>query len=189
MELEPLWKLGHSGKSGRADIWVRTIDQDGAKKSLLIIECKTQGDEFNHAWETTLKDGAQLFSYFQQERATSFLCLYTSGFADGKIQTEYHLIKVKDNEKLLETLENPKSYAKAGNNKELFDVWKETYKKDFSSVGLFEDDMQTYNIGKKNYTARDLKEIDYASMQKNITNLQKFYGSIMYRAEKMLLTN
>ena len=173
MELEPLWKLGHSSKSGRADIWVRTIDQDGEKKSLLIIECKTQGDEFNHAWETTLKDGAQLFSYFQQERATSFLCLYTSGFADGKIQTEYHLIKVKDNEKLLETLENPKSYAKAGNNKELFDVWKETYKKDFSSVGLFEDDMQAYNIGKKNYTARDLKEIDYASMQKKYHEFAK----------------
>ena len=173
MELEPLWKLGHSGKSGRADIWVRTIDQDGEKKSLLIIECKTQGDEFNHAWETTLKDGAQLFSYFQQERATSFLCLYTSGFADGKIQTEYHLIRVKDNEKLLETLENPKSYAKAGNNKELFDVWKETYKKDFSSVGLFEDDMQAYNIGKKNYTARDLKEIDYASMQKKYHEFAK----------------
>ena len=173
MELEPLWKLGHSGKSGRADIWVRTIDQDGEKKSLLIIECKTQGDEFNHAWETTLKDGAQLFSYFQQERATSFLCLYTSGFADGKIQTEYHLIKVKDNEKLLETLENPKSYAKAGNNKELFDVWKETYKKDFSSVGLFEDDMQAYNIGKKNYTVRDLKEIDYVSMQKKYHEFAK----------------
>ena len=173
MELEPLWKLGHSGKSGRADIWVRTIDQDGEKKSLLIIECKTQGPEFNHAWETTLKDGAQLFSYFQQERATSFLCLYTSGFADSKIQTEYHLIKVKDNEKLLETLENPKSYAKAGNNKELFDVWKETYKKDFSSVGLFEDDMQAYNIGKKNYTARDLKEIDYASMQKKYHEFAK----------------
>ena len=173
MELEPLWKLGHSGKSGRADIWVRTIDQDGEKKSLLIIECKTQGDEFNHAWETTLKDGAQLFSYFQQERATSFLCLYTSDFADGKIQTEYHLIRVKDNEKLLETLENPKSYAKAGNNKELFDVWKETYKKDFSSVGLFEDDMQAYNIGKKNYTARDLKEIDYASMQKKYHEFAK----------------
>ena len=173
MELEPLWKLGHSGKSGRADIWVRTIDQDGEKKSLLIIECKTQGPEFNHAWETTLKDGAQLFSYFQQERATNFLCLYTSGFADSKIQTEYHLIKVKDNEKLLETLENPKSYAKAGNNKELFDVWKETYKKDFSSVGLFEDDMQAYNIGKKNYTARDLKEIDYASMQKKYHEFAK----------------
>ena len=173
MELEPLWKLGHSGKSGRADIWVRTIDQDGAKKSLLIIECKTQGDEFTHAWETTLKDGAQLFSYFQQERATSFLCLYTSGFADGKIQTEYHLIKVKDNEKLLETLKNPKSYAKAGNSKELFDVWKETYKKDFSSVGLFEDDMQAYNIGKKNYTDRDLKEIDYASMQKKYHEFAK----------------
>ena len=173
MELEPLWKLGHSGKSGRADIWVRTIDQDGEKKSLLIIECKTQGSEFDHAWETTLKDGAQLFSYFQQERATSFLCLYTSGFTDGKIQSEYHLIKVKDNEKLLETLENPKSYAKAGNNKELFDVWKETYKKDFSSVGLFEDDMQAYNIGKKIYTVRDLKEIDYASMQKKYHEFAK----------------
>ena len=70
-------------------------------------------------------------------------------------------------------MENPKSYAKAGNNKELFDVWKETYKKDFSSVGLFEDDMQAYNIGKKNYTARDLKEIDYASMQKKYHEFAK----------------
>ena len=77
MELEPLWKLGHSGKSGRADIWVRTIDQDGEKKSLLIIECKTQGDEFNHAWETTLKDGAQAFQLLSARAGNKFsLSLY-----------------------------------------------------------------------------------------------------------------
>ncbi|WP_029409757.1 N-6 DNA methylase [Treponema pedis] len=172
--LEKSWQLGHTGKSGRADITVYDKDADGKPNHpYLIIECKTQGEEFTHAWETTLKDGAQLFSYFQQERATRFLCLYTSGFADDKIQSEYYLIRVEDNEKLLEALENPKTYTKAGNNKELFDVWKETYKQDSSSVGLFEDDIQAYTIGKKNYTVQDLKEIDYASMQKKYHEFAK----------------
>lgn len=46
IELEPRWKLGHSSKSGYADIWVRTygegkvIGTDEDKESLLIIECK-----------------------------------------------------------------------------------------------------------------------------------------------------
>lgn len=73
IELEPAWKLGHSTKGGYADIWVRTFKSngfDGAnadKESLLIIECKTWGREFNGAWIDTKEDGAQLFSYFQQE--------------------------------------------------------------------------------------------------------------------------
>lgn len=55
IQLEPEWKLGHSGKSGRADILVR--DQQGA--ALLIIECKTAGREFDKAWKDTLEDGAE----------------------------------------------------------------------------------------------------------------------------------
>ena len=78
IELEPRWKLGHSSKSGYADIWVRTygegkvIGTDEDKDSLLIIECK-KADEFQGAWNDTLEDGAQLFSYFQQEISTKFL--------------------------------------------------------------------------------------------------------------------
>ena len=41
--LEKPWQLGHSSKSGRADICVSS-----GGKVLFIIECKTFGSEFNH---------------------------------------------------------------------------------------------------------------------------------------------
>jgi hypothetical protein len=62
IELEPKWKLGHEAKSGRADILIK--GNDG--RSLLIIECKTAGKAFTGAWNDTLHDGAQLFSYLTQ---------------------------------------------------------------------------------------------------------------------------
>lgn len=160
--LEKKWQLGHGGKSGRADIVV----SDNFGKTMLIIECKTAGAEYNSAWRDTLEDGAQLFSYFQQERTTQFLCLYASDISNGKISNEYRLINVKDNTELLSTLTNPKSYNGAGNNKELFAAWKETYQQDNATRGLFEDDIDVYNIGKKKYTVNDLQQIDENSMQK-----------------------
>jgi hypothetical protein len=42
IELEPRWKVGHGASGGRADIMVK----DNSGKSLLIIECKTAGKEF-----------------------------------------------------------------------------------------------------------------------------------------------
>ena len=71
IELEPRWKLWHDTKSGKADIQIK----DNKGKSLLIIECKTAGSEFNNARKDTEEDGAQLFSYFQQEKNTKFLNL------------------------------------------------------------------------------------------------------------------
>lgn len=171
IELEPRWKLGHNAKSGRADIWVRTykkVDnkETDEKQSLLIIECKTAGTEFNGAWKDTLEDGAQLFSYFQQEQATKFLCLYTSDFVDEQIKSEYHLINVQDNTELINTLKDPKTYKDSKNNKELFSTWKETYQQDSATRGLFETDIAAYNIGKNNYSVTDLEEITSESMQK-----------------------
>lgn len=80
LELEPKWKTGHGASGGRADILIR--DNDG--KSVLIIECKTAGREFDKAWKDTLQGGAQLFSYVDHERATDFLCLYTCSAEDAK---------------------------------------------------------------------------------------------------------
>ena len=51
IELEPTWKLGHTDKSGRADIWIRTKNTRGGVDSLLIIECKTIGREYDGAWK------------------------------------------------------------------------------------------------------------------------------------------
>ena len=50
IELEPSWKLGHSNKSGRADIFIKNLQN----QPLLIIECKTASREFEKAWKYTL---------------------------------------------------------------------------------------------------------------------------------------
>ena len=172
IELEPAWKLGHSAKGGYADVWVRTYKDGGFdgsdddKESLLIIECKTWGREFEGAWADTKEDGAQLFSYFQQERATKFLCLYTADIIDGKIEQDYHLINVQDNEEKLANEESAKSYKDATNNKQLYNVWHETYHEDYATRGLFEDEIEPYRIGKNKYTTKDLKSVDNDTIQK-----------------------
>lgn len=172
LELEPAWKLGHSSKGGYADVWVRTFKNnafDGShfdKESLLIIECKTWGREFNGAWSDTKEDGGQLFSYFQQERATKFLCLYTADIIDGKLEQEYHLINVQDNKEMLTNNDEGKSYKEATNNKQLYGVWHDTYFCDYATRGLFEDDIAPYQIGKNKYSISDLKAVDNDAIQK-----------------------
>ncbi|WDL78064.1 hypothetical protein [Helicobacter winghamensis] len=80
LELEPRWRVGGELKGGKADILVR----DNQNETYLIIECKTAGEnsktksEFDKEYARMQIDGGQLFSYFQQEKATKFLCLYTS---------------------------------------------------------------------------------------------------------------
>lgn len=168
IELEPAWKLGHTQKGGYADIWVRTrhiLSEDTDKDSLLIIECK-KPDEFDAAWRDTLEDGAQLFSYFQQEQATKFLCLYTSDFAGGKVRPEYYLINVQDNEELLKNNSNLPTYKDAKNNKQLYRVWHDTYQCDAATRGLFEPDIQPYHIGKNKFSVRDLEAIGNEEIKK-----------------------
>ena len=170
IELEPAWKLGHTQKGGYADIWVRTYsglsgEMATDKESLLIIECK-KPDEFEGAWRDTLEDGAQLFSYFQQEQATKFLCLYTSDF-DGKETTPvYYLINVQDNEEKLKNNSELLTYKDAKNNKQLFRVWHDTYQCDAATRGLFEDDIQPYHIGKNKFSVKDLTPINNDEIKK-----------------------
>lgn len=153
IELEPKWKLGHEAKSGRADILVR----DQQNTPLLIIECKTAGREFDKAWKDTEADGAQLFSYVEQEKSTRFVCLYASEFDDkaAQLKTQQRIISVKDNQTILD--DNPKAlaFAKATNARERFRVWRETYQQESTETGIFEDNIQPYNIGKNKYTLRD----------------------------------
>ena len=159
IELEPKWKLGHGASGGRADILVR----DQQATPLLIIECKTFGKEFDKAWKNTLDDGAQLFSYIEQEKATQFVCLYASEWDDktSQLNTQQKIISVKDNDKILE--ESPKlaSFAKADNSKQRFKVWKDTYQQEATETGVFEDNIHAYHIGKDKYTLlQDTKIID-----------------------------
>lgn len=170
IELEPAWKLGHTQKGGYADVWVRTHNSFSSemtvdKESLLIIECK-RPDEFDGAWQDTLEDGAQLFSYFQQEQATKFLCLYTSDFDGETAKPTYYLINVQDNEDLLKNNSELLTYKEANNNKQLFRVWRDTYQCDAAVRGLFEPDIQPYNIGKNKFSVTDLNPISNEEIKK-----------------------
>lgn len=170
IELEPAWKLGHTQKGGYADIWVRTHsslsgEMAADKESLLIIECK-KPDEFNGAWRDTLEDGAQLFSYFQQEQATKFLCLYTSDLDGKEVKPVYYLINVQDNEERLKNNSELPTYKNAKNNKQLFRVWHDTYLCDAATRGLFEDDIQPYHIGKNKFSVKDLAPINNEEIKK-----------------------
>ncbi|TNB56274.1 restriction endonuclease subunit S [Campylobacter helveticus] len=157
LELEPKWQLGREAKSGKADILVR----DNKNAPYLIIECKTAGVEFSKEWSRMQENGGQLFSYFQQEKATKFLCLYTSDLeAESKsIKYQNYIIQAFDNDEYLQENELEKSYKKASNNTELFAVWKESYELQFFTQGIFENDVNAYKILELTPTFSNLQEL------------------------------
>ncbi len=153
IELEPKWKLGHGASGGRADVFVR----DQNNKPLLIIECKTAGKEFENAWKKTLNDGDQLFSYIEQEKDVKYVCLYACSLNSelNQIIVDQKVISHKDNQKILDENTNLESYLRAKNVKERFRVWQQTYNLEFTESGIFEDNVQPYQIGKDKYTLSD----------------------------------
>jgi type I restriction enzyme M protein len=163
IELEPRWQVGHGASGGRADILIR--DNDG--KALLIIECKTWGDEFNNAWNDTLNGKGQLFTYAHQERSTQYLCLYASGLEDGALKYASYIIAVRDNDGILKrkAAENPPTYCDSDSAKALYEAWRRTYESDFTTRGIFEQDVQPYQIGKAKYTVDDLQTVTEADIQ------------------------
>jgi type I restriction enzyme M protein len=152
IELEPKWKLGHLQKSGKADVFVKNQEN----KPLLIIECKTAGKEFEKGWKETCTDGGQLFSYIEQEKDVEFVCLYASDLSSSnEIIFDHRVISHKDNHKILDENINLESYQNAKNVKERYRVWKETYNLEYTESGIFEENVQAYQIGKDKYTLAD----------------------------------
>jgi hypothetical protein len=139
IELEPKWKLGHGASGGRADILIK----DNAGKPLLIIECKNAGSEFKKAWNRTLQDVDQLFSYAQQISETQFLCLYTSDFDSGTLTYQSHIIAHRDNEKYL--ADNPlfKGFKDVSDVKSRFAVWNLLFSRNSSPTTIFHSSMST----------------------------------------------
>ena len=162
IELEPKWKLGHGASGGRADILIK----DNGGKPLLIIECKTPGREFNSAWQATQRDGDQLFSYAQQIAETQFLCLYTSDLVNYTLVHTSHVIAHRDNPEYLAANPQFRSFKDATDVKERFAVWRDTYKLDYTTKGIFEDNIQPYHIGKDKYSLTDLNIIATVDQQK-----------------------
>ena len=160
MELEPKWQLGHGASGGRADILIKDNDE----KSLLIIECKTAGKEFTSAWNNTLVKPTQLFSYVRQATSTKFIALYASDFIDEKVVSNYYLINLQDNEEILKKDEKLVSYNDATSTQELYRVWRDTYKQDYTTLGLFEDN-KAYDIGFAQPKLEHLKQVTSNDIQ------------------------
>lgn len=158
LHLEKRWKLGHTGKGGKADVSVK--GKDG--KSLIIIECKTYGKEFKGELEKMKNDGGQLFSYLQQDKNTKFLCLYSSRLGKKGIETEQAIIKVEDTaEEKVKQQERPDEYLtfeKAKTIKEMLAVWKNKTDKEFQTTGIFENEIEPYNPGFIPLRIENLKE-------------------------------
>lgn len=136
--LEHKWPMGRKEK-GKLDILV--MDKDD--KAYLMIECKTWGEEYQKERKKMQRDGGQLFSYFQQDKATQYLCLYTSRLFNGKIEFSNEIIKVDELWKELDNL------------KEIFDHWN----KNFKDNGIFEEWASPYDIEIKALTRARLKEL------------------------------
>ena len=160
--LEPAFEVGHINKPSYGDILVF----DKEYNPLALIENKTFGTEFSKEWNNMQKDGGQLFSYFGPLVNKLGFCenivLFAADFEE-KIIPKSYIITLKDSEKRIRELDNPKTFRDAQGR--YFEVWSETYAKSFETKGLFEEDIEAYSIGKLKYTISDLKELSHAEIR------------------------
>ena len=157
IELEKEWHLGHDAKSGRADICVN--DSNGSM--LMIIECKTWGKEFDNALNETKNDGAQLFSYWQQEQSCKWLVLYSANYNEGKLEYKSPAINCSDDANILLLSEKDQTihlYRDAHTNKEKVEAWKETYAGQIHDDLIISEESVAYQIGVKPLRKKDLRD-------------------------------
>ena len=157
IELEKEWHLGHDTKSGRADICVT----DTKDAMLFIVECKTWGKEFDTALSDTKNDGAQLFSYWQQEQSCKWLVLYTSDFRDNDVEYKSPTIDCSDDANIILLAKKDKSiklYRNAHTAQEKHEAWKETYTSQIHDDLVFSDDSVAYTIGVKPLIKKNLRD-------------------------------
>ena len=159
---------------GYCDVLVRDGSKD--KEEFLIIECKTadlskKTDEFRKHWAKTLRNGDQLFRYFNTYRKAKYLCMYSADYPEyseggtkkHRFENIYYVISLVDNEKILA---DPKKQSfkelreNQGGSDEFFKVWKSTYHQDKNSRGIFEPGIEAFSIGKKSYNIDDLDPVD-----------------------------
>ncbi len=173
IELEPRWSLGRGEKSGKADICVK--NKDGSPY-LCIIECKTADREYKNELANMKEDGGQLFSYWQQARATKWLVLYASDFdsANQKVIYTTATVNCSDDANIVELAKDDKSlklYKDATNVENLFSVWKDTYEQKFLGDILFDDETVAYDIGVLPLTKKRL--VDFGRDDKIVNSFEE----------------
>ncbi|MCA0388456.1 MAG: N-6 DNA methylase [Bacteroidetes bacterium] len=140
ISLEHKWPVGRKEK-GKLDILIT----DDHSKTYLMIECKTWGSEYLKEKKKMLQDGAQLFSYFQQDKSAQYLCLYSSRLSDGQFEYINDIVPVDP------------EWSNLSNQKEIFDHWN----KNFKDNGIFDDWANVYEVEIKALTRGRLKELTH----------------------------
>ena len=161
--IEPAFKVAHGIKPSFGDILVFDKEYD----PLVLIENKTYGAEFSKEWNLMQKNGGQLFGYLGEIVKTMKLCqnlvLFAADFEENRIVPKSHIITLKDNEKRIAELDNPKTFANSQGN--YFEVWNQTYRNAIETKGLVEDDIAAYSVGKLKYTINDLNGLSHAEIR------------------------
>lgn len=158
IELERRWSLGHTQKSGKADICINDIDN---KNTLMIIECKTYGSEYRKEKKNIQNDGGQLFSYRQQDRSVKWISLYSSDFINNKIVIDNETICTFDDNNIASLGNNNKSiklYMNSNTKEDLHNVWKETYGSKMYENIIFGENSTPYKVGVAPLRKKDLKD-------------------------------
>lgn len=154
LELEKKYPLGRNLK-GKLDILV--YDETGSVP-FLMVECKTWGTEYEKELSKTLKDGGQIFSYYQQDKAAKYLCLYASHLDKKEIEYRNSIVLVED------------SWHDLSSAKDVFDYWN----KNFKDNGIFEAYTTPYDIKPKALTygmLKNLKEEDSGKIYNQIMEI------------------
>ena len=135
--LEKTWAAGH-GTSGRLDICVTR--EDGSE--YLLIECKTQGKEFEKEIIRMKKDGGQLFTYFKFSNKADVIMLYASELKGKEIIYRNEIVKIEDD-------------YRTGDVKDFYEKWNKLTKDN----GVFEKWVNPYTFESKALTPKLLNPI------------------------------
>lgn len=186
IELEKEWHLGHDPKGGRADICVT----DTSGNMLFIIECKTWGREYDKALNNTKSDGAQLFSYWQQEQSCKWLVLYASDLKGGCIVHKASTIDCSDDANIVLLSKKDKSINKSLS---VADLEGSEYFKMY--VMAFADSSDAKNLLKtKAYQQKSADEQAAAYLERlysyasSIEREKLFYFSLVYQQTTVIIT-
>ncbi|MHB1419304.1 MAG: N-6 DNA methylase, partial [Bacillota bacterium] len=138
LELEKRYPLGRREK-GRLDILINAPDGT----PYILIECKTWGTEFDKEQVLMNRTGGQLFSYYANERAAKFLCLYASKLDGNRFVYKNAIVPVES------------EWVSLSGTKEIVAAWNGNFKNN----GIFESDKTPYNVIHTALTYRDLQTI------------------------------
>ena len=89
--------------------------------------------------------------------------------------TDQRIIAHRDNEKILAQNDKLRPFAKATDVEDRYAIWCETYEQEFTTTGIFEENIQPYDIGKNKYTLEDdTKPIDATDADKDKGKYHRF---------------